>query len=132
MDIMISPILLISRLWSCSAHNTNYVRKLKGNLKTLETSFNSLRCQRDEVNRRIQMAESDPTKPAKRTNVNGGGCYICSWGRTNCWGAYKLGKSVLQKQTLVESLLKEGDFQAITYTCQPDPLQQIPTVHKSQ
>ncbi|RZC48058.1 hypothetical protein C5167_040999 [Papaver somniferum] len=46
----------------------------------------------------------------------------------NCWGAYKLGKLVLRKQTVVESLLKDGDFQDVAYTCQPDPLQQIPTV----
>ncbi|KAI3930688.1 hypothetical protein MKX01_037134 [Papaver californicum] len=75
----------------CSVHNTDYVCKLKQNLKTLEILINSLRCQRDDVNRRIEMAESNPTEAAKRTNV-------------------------------------VNNFQDVTYRCQPDLLQQIPTV----
>ncbi|XP_026445319.1 probable disease resistance protein At5g63020 [Papaver somniferum] len=154
MDI-VSPIFdIFSRLWTCSAHNTDYVRKLKKNLITLESSFHSLRCQRDDVIRRIDMAELNPTQPAKRTNVvsdwlqrvqaletevheilanneaikNDGGCYFCCWGRKNCWSAYRLGKLVSRKQIVVESLLKEGNIQDVTYRCQPDPHQQIPTV----
>ncbi|KAI3941737.1 hypothetical protein MKW92_021594 [Papaver armeniacum] len=154
MDI-VSPVLdIFSRLWTCSAHKTDYVRKLKKNLVTLETSFNTLRCRRDDVKKRIEMAESNPAEPAERTNVASdwlqrvqaleeevqnilddnkaikydGGCYFCCWGRKNCWSAYKLGKLVFRKQISVESFLTEGNFQDVTYRCQPDPLQQIPTV----
>ncbi|KAI3910971.1 hypothetical protein MKW92_035601 [Papaver armeniacum] len=142
MDI-VSPILdIFSRLWTCSAHNTDYVRKLRKNLITLETSFNSLRCQRDDVIRRIDMAEFNPAQPAKRTNVvsdwlqrvqaleteNDGGCYFCCWGRRNCLNAFRLGKLVSRKQIFVETLLKERNIQDVTYRCQPNPLQQIPTV----
>ncbi|KAI3856109.1 hypothetical protein MKW92_042290 [Papaver armeniacum] len=154
MDI-VSPVLdIFSRLWTCSAHQTDYVRKLKNNLVTLETSFNTLRCKRDDVNNRIEMAETNPAEPAKRTNVVSdwlqrvqaleeevqnilddneaikydGGCYFCCWGRKNWWSAYKLGKLVFRKQISVESLSTEGFFQDVTYRCQPDPLQQIPTV----
>ncbi|KAI3941742.1 hypothetical protein MKW92_021599 [Papaver armeniacum] len=150
----VSPVLdIFSRLWTCSAHNINYVRKLKENLFTLETSFNSLRCKRDDVIRRVEMAESNPVEPAKRTNVvsdwiqrvqaletevqrilddndaikNDGGCYFCCWGRKKCPSAYKLGKLVMEKINAVQNLL-EGDFQDVTYRCQPDPVQQIPTV----
>ncbi|KAI3948966.1 hypothetical protein MKW98_021572 [Papaver atlanticum] len=153
MDI-VSPVLdIFSRLWTCSAHNTDYVRKLNKNLITLETSFNSLRCQRDDVIRRIHMAEFNPAQPAKRTNVvsdwlqrvqaletevqkilanneaiiNDGGCYYCCWGRKNCWNAYRLGKLVYRKQILVENLLKEDNIQDVTYRCQPHPHHQIPT-----
>ncbi|KAI3856121.1 hypothetical protein MKW98_016154 [Papaver atlanticum] len=152
---MVSPVLdVFSRLWTCSAHNTDYVRKLKRNLNILESSFNTLRCQRDDVNRKIEMAELNPIEPARRTNVvsdwlqrvqsleievqkllddneamkNVGGCYFCCGGKKSCWSAYKLGKSVYRKQIVVESLLKERDLQDITYRCQPDPLQQIPIV----
>ncbi|KAI3965235.1 hypothetical protein MKX01_008946 [Papaver californicum] len=152
---IVSPVLdIFSRLWTCSAHNTDYVCKLQQNLITLETSFNSLRYQRDDINGRIEMAESNPAEPAKRTNVvsdwlqrvqaletevqkilddnqaikNDRGCYFCCWGQKNYWSAYKLGKSVFRKLIAVESLSREGNFQDITYRCQPDPLQQIPTV----
>ncbi|KAI3978342.1 hypothetical protein MKX01_013140 [Papaver californicum] len=138
-----------------SSHNTDYLCKLKQNLITLETSSYSLRCQRDDINGRIEMEESNPAQPAKQKTVvndwltrvqafetevqkilddieatkNDGGCYFCCWGQRNCWSAYKLGKSVFRKLIAVESLLREaGDFQDITYRCQPDPLRQIPTV----
>ncbi|KAI3965236.1 hypothetical protein MKX01_008947 [Papaver californicum] len=151
---IVSPVLYIfSRLWTCSARNTDYVRKLKLNLNTLEISFHSLRCKRDDVNTRIEMAESNPIEPAKRTNVvsdwlqrvqaletevqkifddnqaikNDGGCYICCWGQKSCPSAYRLGKLVVEKMNAVQDLLK-GDFQDVTYRCQPDPLQPIPTV----
>ncbi|KAI3993586.1 hypothetical protein MKX01_002599 [Papaver californicum] len=69
MDI-VSPVLdIFSRLWTCCAHNTGYVRKLKQNLTTFENLFNSLRCQRDDVIRRIEMAETNPIEPAKCTNL---------------------------------------------------------------
>ncbi|KAI3965234.1 hypothetical protein MKX01_008945 [Papaver californicum] len=67
---IVGPVLdIFSRLWTCSAHNTDYLCKLKLNLNTLEISFHSLRCKRDDVNTRIEMAESNPIEPAKRTNV---------------------------------------------------------------
>ncbi|KAI3856107.1 hypothetical protein MKW92_042288 [Papaver armeniacum] len=152
---MVSPVLdIFSRLWTCSAHNTDYVRKLKQNLNTLETSFSSLRYKRDDLNRRIEMEEANPTEPAKRTNVvtdwlqrvefletevqrilddneaikNDRGCYFWCWGRKNCWSAYRLGRLVFRKQIDVESLSREGVFQDVTYRCEPDPLQHIPTV----
>ncbi|RZC48057.1 hypothetical protein C5167_040994 [Papaver somniferum] len=151
---VVSPVLdIFSRLWTCSAHNINYVRKLKENLNNLEISFNSLRCKKDDVIKRVEMAESNPVEPAKRTNVvsdwiqrvqaletevqrilddneaikNDGGCYFCCWGRKNCPSAYKLGKLVMERINAVHNLL-EGDFQDVTYRSQPDPLQQIPTV----
>ncbi|KAI3919109.1 hypothetical protein MKW98_016662 [Papaver atlanticum] len=151
----VGPVLdIFSRLWTCSAHSTDYVYKLKQNLNNLEISFNSLKCQRDDVIRRIEMAEGNPTEPAERTNVvrdwlqrvqaleievqkilddneaikNQGGCYFFCWGRKNCWSAYKLGKLVFLKKIVVEGLLSGGNFQDVTYRCQPDPLQQIPTV----
>ncbi|KAI3919110.1 hypothetical protein MKW98_016663 [Papaver atlanticum] len=154
MDIGSLVLDIFSHLWTCSTHNTDYVCKLKQNLITLETSFNSLRCQRYDVVRRIDMAELNPAQPAKRTNVvsdwlqrvqaletevhmilennedikNGGGCYFCCWGGRNCWSAYRLGKLMSRKQIMVENLLREANIQDVTYKCQPDPLQQIPTV----
>ncbi|KAI3919114.1 hypothetical protein MKW98_016667, partial [Papaver atlanticum] len=151
---IVSPVLdIFSRLWSCSAHSITYVRELKQNLNTLEISFNSLRCKRDDVNTRIEMAESNLIKPEKRTNVvsdwlqrvqaletkiqkilddneairNDGKSYFCCWGRKNCWSAYGLGKLVIRKQIAVESLLREGDFQDVSYRSKPDPFRQIPT-----
>ncbi|KAI3941744.1 hypothetical protein MKW92_021601 [Papaver armeniacum] len=152
---IVGPVLAIfSHLWTCCAHNINYVRKLKNSLNILEVSFNSLRCKRDDVNKRIEMAESNPIEPAKRTNMvsdwfqrvqvletevqkilddnevmkNDGGCCYCCWGRKNCWSAYKLGKLVFRKQIAVEGLSREGNFQDVTYRCLPDPHQQIPTI----
>ncbi|KAI3994251.1 hypothetical protein MKX01_012508 [Papaver californicum] len=57
----------------------------------------------------------------------GGGCYFCCRGGNNCLSAYQLGKLVVKKMKAIQDLL-EGDFQYVTYRCQPDPLQQIPTV----
>ncbi|KAI3962215.1 hypothetical protein MKX01_030765 [Papaver californicum] len=141
---IVSPVLdIFSRLWTCSVHNTDYIRKLKQNLITLETSFNTLRCKKVDIIRRIEIEESNPAQPAKRKTVtevqkilddneaikNGGRCFFCCWGRNNCWSAYRLGRLVFQKQISVESFLREaGDFQDITDRCPPDPLQQIPTV----
>ncbi|KAI3830773.1 hypothetical protein MKW92_000499 [Papaver armeniacum] len=152
---MVSPLLdIFSRLCTCCAHNTDYVRKLKQNLKALDTSIKKLRCQRDDVNTKIEMAELNRAQPEKRTNVvsdwlqrvqvletevekilddnedikNGGGCYFYCWGRKNCWSAYRLGKLVLRKQIAVDSLSTEGNFQDVSYRCQPDPSEQMPTV----
>ncbi|KAI3977819.1 hypothetical protein MKX01_008254 [Papaver californicum] len=142
MEVVVSTVLdIFSRLWTCSAHNTHYVRKLKRNLNTLEISFNTLRCQRDDVNTRVEMEESNLTEPAKRTNAevqnilddneaikNDDECYFWCSGRKSCRSACKLGKLVSRKQIVVEHLLREGDFRDVTYRCQPDPLQQIPVV----
>ncbi|RZC91163.1 hypothetical protein C5167_027225 [Papaver somniferum] len=152
---IVSPVLdIFYRLWICCANSTDNVRKLKQNLKTLEISINSLRCRREDVNRRIETAESNPIEPAKRTNLasdwlqkvqalerdvqkllddneamknNTTGCYFCCCGRVNCWSAYKLGILVVEQMNAVQDLL-EGDFHDVTYRCQPDPVQQIPTV----
>ncbi|KAI3962217.1 hypothetical protein MKX01_030767 [Papaver californicum] len=142
-SFVVGPVLdIVSRL--C---------ELDQNLITLETSFNRLKSKRDDINGRIEREESNPAQPAKCTNevmywlqrveafetevqkiledneaiMNGGGFFFYCWGRNNCWSAYRLERLVFQKQISFESLLREaGDFQNITYRCQPDP-QQIPT-----
>ncbi|KAI3934644.1 hypothetical protein MKW92_035115 [Papaver armeniacum] len=148
----VSPVIdIISRLWNCAAPHGKYLCELKQNLNALESSFVKLKDRRDDVKKRVHIAESNPIEPAKRTHEvsrwlqrvetlepeienilqestkNEGGSYYCCWGRKNCSSGYKLGKLVVEKLNDIDKLWNEGAFQIVVDKCEPDPVQEIST-----
>ncbi|XP_026420335.1 disease resistance protein SUMM2-like [Papaver somniferum] len=154
MEIVGPVVDIISCLWNCSAvHGKYYPCEIKQNVKSLKNLIIKLRERRDDVKERVDIAESNPTKPVKRTHevggwlprvealeqqvenilrevesaYNGGGSYFCCWGRKNCCSGYRLGKLVVEKINAVEKLLEEGNFNAVVEESQPDPIREICT-----
>ncbi|KAI3965619.1 hypothetical protein MKX01_010576 [Papaver californicum] len=150
MEIVGPVIDIISRVWSCSAVHGNYLCELKQNMSSLKISLTKLKERRDDVKEKVDIAEENPTEPKKRTHevsgwlhrvesleqevesilqkeeaVNDGGSYFCCWGRKNCCGGYKLGKSVAEKMIAVEKLWEEGNFQVVVENSRPDPVREI-------
>ncbi|KAI3919119.1 hypothetical protein MKW98_016672 [Papaver atlanticum] len=147
----ISPIIdIISCLWNCSAVHKNYLCESKENVSSLKSSLKKLKERRDDVKERVDLAESNPSEPAKCTHevggwldrveileqdvesilqegeaANNGGNYFCCWGRKNCCRSYKLGKSAVKKKNAVEKLWEEGNFNTVVERSQPGPFQEI-------
>ncbi|OVA11374.1 NB-ARC [Macleaya cordata] len=155
MDFIGPVIDIVSRIWNCSATHTTYLCKLKENLIFLRTSLDRLKNRRDDVKRRIDDAESNPTEPMKHTHVVDGwlqrvealehevdeilqeatqqinagsnGLIGCCFCNCskNCWSSYKFGKLVVKKLKFIEEISSGGDFNVVVERSQPATIKEM-------
>ncbi|GLT26059.1 hypothetical protein SLA2020_011460 [Shorea laevis] len=138
LSFSISVDQAVSRSWDCVAGQARYICKLEQNLQALEAEAKRLTEQRDDVNRRVLLAEEqlmEPLEkvkgwldrveekikeieqirgdaPAQINNLGLGGYFSES-----CCSSYKFGKRVVQKTRDVANLRTEGDFLDVAERC---------------
>ncbi|KAF8392101.1 hypothetical protein HHK36_022443 [Tetracentron sinense] len=131
---------IIDQLWQCTARGTSYVYDLEENLNSLRSAKDDLSSLRNDVKRRVKIAEDHQMNPRdlvkgwinkvdamegevdviiqEASQLNSqrclGGCcpkhYLSS---------YKVGKKITKKLTAIEQLKREGDFNEVA---DPRPL----------
>ncbi|KAF8388127.1 hypothetical protein HHK36_026793 [Tetracentron sinense] len=134
MDSAVSPIIdIICRLWDCCASRTIYICGLKENLDSLRSEMRKLRSERDQVKRKVTVAEEKQMRSLETVEtwlqmVEELGCEVevvieeasqqlskmCLGGccPKNCYysSSYKIGKRVVEKTVAVTKLITEGNF----------------------
>ncbi|KAF8401762.1 hypothetical protein HHK36_012708 [Tetracentron sinense] len=146
----VSPIIdIISRLWDCVARRKNYIRGLEENLGSLSSAMGELKNVRNDVKRRIDIAEGQQ-KMRHRDQVEGWLQMVetmehevdviiqdgyqqisnrCLGGYCpmNCCSSYKVGKRVAKKLTAVAELQNKGDFSDVADRKLPAPVEAMPS-----
>ncbi|KAL6285847.1 hypothetical protein ACE6H2_010237 [Prunus campanulata] len=145
LSISLSCDAIVSRCWDSVFKREQYVRKLQENLQALTTSLRELKSLKDDVQRRVVLAERQPrlkrleqvnnwilSVEALETEVNEVivshstqeieklccGNY-CS---KNYRSSYKYGKKVARKLVEVEALKSKGDFEEVAAESLPTAL----------
>ncbi|EOY25866.1 NBS-LRR type disease resistance protein [Theobroma cacao] len=151
-SISISTADTIPRCWDCIVGHASYTRKLEDNLKALSVELAKLNARRDDVKRRVDLAEQQRMEPLNQVQlwlsrvqtvgadaevlINGGTQQIqklCFGGcfSKNCKSSYNFGKQVTRKLAETVDLKNEGDFERVAeyeLTAQVDVRPIEPTV----
>ncbi|KAF8388135.1 hypothetical protein HHK36_026801 [Tetracentron sinense] len=145
----VSPITeIIDRLWDCIALRTDYIRELQENLHALRSLMDELMSVRNDVKRRVDIAEGQQLKRRDQvevwlqmvestehevdqiieegfqqmSNTCLGGC--CP---KHCRSSYKVGKRVAKKLKAVTELRSKGEFTEVAYILPPAEVEVMPS-----
>ncbi|KAJ0007728.1 hypothetical protein Pint_30046 [Pistacia integerrima] len=147
-SVSISGHSIFSRCLNCTVAKTAYIRDLEENLGDLETEYQKLIEARNDVTRRVMIAEKqhemkrldqvqgclsrvevvgteveeiikDRSQEIERLCLGG----YCS---KNCKSNYKFGKRVAEKLRAVATLKSEGDFKDVVERVLKDSVNEIP------
>ncbi|XP_044485513.1 probable disease resistance protein At5g63020 [Mangifera indica] len=133
-SVSISCDAILSRCLDCTLREVRYVSELEDNLDALQTELQKLKEKRDDLLRRIELAERNGKK--RTDQVRGwlsrvrdveaevGGLLetrsqeiekLCFGGycSKNCKSSFEFGKIVAKKLKLVANLKVEGDFEVV-------------------
>ncbi|XP_008243865.1 PREDICTED: probable disease resistance protein At5g63020 [Prunus mume] len=145
LSISLSCDDIVSRCWDSVFERVRYVRNLQENLQALSTSLQELKALKDDVQRKVELAERQPglkrlkqvnnwilRAEALETEINeviishstqeieklccGGYC------SKNCRSSYKYGKKVARKLVEVEALKSKGVFEEVVAESLPTAL----------
>ncbi|KAL3528803.1 hypothetical protein ACH5RR_008125 [Cinchona calisaya] len=147
MEIVSLVYTTITSLWDFTCKHADDVRKLQANLKALENALEQLRDAREDVKRRVEVAEEQQMMRRKQVDSwlqrvdgvemglieileNGNrevqkkcNCGVC---HQNLWLSYKLGKKVKRKLKEVYELKNEGHFDVVADTLPHGPVYERP------
>ncbi|XP_017979050.1 PREDICTED: probable disease resistance protein At1g12280 [Theobroma cacao] len=124
----------VYRCWDCIVGQASYTCKLEDNLKALKKELAKLNARRDDVNRRVDLAEQQHMErlnevqlwlssvqtvgaeaeeliengPQEIQKLCSGGCFF-----KNCKSSYNFGKQVTIKLAEIVDLQKQGDFKIV-------------------
>ncbi|KAF8401761.1 hypothetical protein HHK36_012707 [Tetracentron sinense] len=145
----VSPIInILPRLWDCIASRKNYICGLQEDLSSLRSAMDDLKNVRDDVNRRVKIAE-EQQKMWRRDQVEGwlklvetmehevdviikdasqqlSRRCLSGYCPKNCHSSYKVGKRVVTKLTAVAELRSKGDFSDVADRMLPALVEAMP------
>ncbi|XP_059642169.1 probable disease resistance protein At5g63020 [Cornus florida] len=143
----VSPILDITcRLCGCIGNSSNYIRHLQDNLKSLRNELEKLIEQRNDLRRRVEIAERQEMQRTEQVKgwlrraeqlerevevvlqkgdaeIQRKCLKICP---RNCRSSHKLGKKVSKKLQAVADLKSEGNFSTVAVTLTPSHAEEMP------
>ncbi|KAJ9692613.1 hypothetical protein PVL29_011604 [Vitis rotundifolia] len=148
-SVSISTEDIAGRCCDCTAARANYICKLQENRVTLRTELQKLRELRNDVKRKVDVAERQQMKrldqvqgwlsrvEAMETEVTQligddaenieekrfcGSCYP-----KHCFSSYTLGKKVVRKLQQVAALMSDGRFEVVADVVPPAAVEEIPS-----